>query len=106
MEANFSNSYLRLEDVAQYVDRNPSYFSHLLMTKTGSSFTELLSALRMKEAKRLLIETNKPIKEISNLIGYQNSNYFSRMFKELIGASPREFRMTKADLTKDEMDSV
>ena len=106
MEANFSNSYLRLEDVAQYVDRNPSYFSHLLMTKTGSSFTELLSALRMKEAKRLLIETNKPIKEISNQIGYQNSNYFSRMFKELIGASPREFRMTKADLTKDEMDSV
>ncbi|WP_438825867.1 helix-turn-helix domain-containing protein [Neobacillus drentensis] len=88
---------LRLEDVAAYVDRNPSYFSHLLITKTGSSFTELLTASRMKEAKRLLIETNKPIKEISILVGYQNANYFSRMFKELIGKSPREFRLNKVD---------
>ncbi|WP_026567031.1 helix-turn-helix domain-containing protein [Bacillus sp. UNC41MFS5] len=97
MEANFSNSMLRLEDVAAYVERNPSYFSHLLITKTGCSFTESLTAFRMKEAKRLLIETNKPIKEISILVGYQNSNYFSRMFKELIGTSPREFRLTKVD---------
>ncbi|MFL6559170.1 MAG: helix-turn-helix domain-containing protein, partial [Bacillus sp. (in: firmicutes)] len=105
MEANFSNSYLRLEDVAQYVDRNPSYFSHLLMTKTGSSFTELLSALRMKEAKRLLIETNKPIQEISDLAGYQNSNYFSRMFKEFVGTSPREFRMNTVNMFKNERET-
>lgn len=98
MEANFSNSTLRLEDVASFVDRNPSYFSHLLITKTGSSFTEVLAGLRMKEAKRLLIETNKPIKEISILVGYQNANYFSRMFKEIVGASPREFRMNKVDV--------
>jgi len=95
MEDNFSNSDLRLEDVAQYVDRNPSYFSHLLITKTGSSFTEVLAGLRMKEAKRLLIETRKPIKEIALMAGYQNANYFSRMFRELIGISPREFRMQK-----------
>jgi two-component system, response regulator YesN len=106
MEANFANSNLRLEDVAHYVDRNPSYFSHLLITKTGSSFTEVLTALRMKEAKRLLIETNKPIKEISNLTGYQNSNYFSRMFKELTGTSPREFRIQKVNMSKDELGSV
>jgi two-component system, response regulator YesN len=103
MEANFSNRTLRLEDVASFVDRNPSYFSHLLITKTGSSFTEVLTGLRMKEAKRLLIETNKPIKEISSLAGYQNANYFSRMFKELVGASPREFRMNKVDSIKIEM---
>jgi two-component system, response regulator YesN len=97
MEANFSNSTLRLADVASFVERNPSYFSHLLITKTGSSFTEVLAGLRMMEAKRLLIETNKPIKEISILAGYQNANYFSRMFKEIVGASPREFRMNKVD---------
>jgi len=97
MRANFSNSSLRLEDVAQNVDRNPSYFSHLLITKTGSSFTEMLASIRMKEAKRLLIETRKPIKEISILAGYQNANYFSRMFKEIIGVTPRDFRMQKSD---------
>lgn len=95
MEENFSNSQLRLEDVAQYVDRNPSYFSHLLASKTGSNFTEVLAGIRMKEAKRLLTETNKPVKEIAILAGFQNANYFSRMFKENTGMSPREFRIHK-----------
>jgi two-component system, response regulator YesN len=105
METHFSNSSLRLEDVALYVDRNPSYFSHMINTKTGSSFTELLTAIRMKEAKRLLIETNKSINEISNLTGYQNSNYFSRMFKELTGTSPREFRTNKVKMFKSEKET-
>ncbi|AZU61835.1 helix-turn-helix domain-containing protein [Neobacillus mesonae] len=106
MEANFVNSELRLEDVAYYVDRNPSYFSHLLVTKTGSSFTDVLTGIRMKEAKRLLIESNKPIKEIAELTGYQNANYFSRIFKEFVGMSPREFRSQKVDMVKNEMDSI
>jgi two-component system, response regulator YesN len=92
MEANFSNSGLKLEDVAKFVDRNPSYFSHLFMKKTGSSFTDVLAKIRLKEARRLLIESNMPIKEISLLTGFQNSNYFSRMFKEDSGMSPREYR--------------
>ncbi|MBS4211345.1 helix-turn-helix domain-containing protein [Neobacillus rhizophilus] len=92
MEANFSNSQLRLEEVAQYVERNPSYFSHLITSTTGSSFTDVLTRIRMKEAKRLLIETNKPINEIAAMAGFQNSNYFSRLFKDLMGSSPREYR--------------
>jgi two-component system response regulator YesN len=103
--ANFSNKSLRLVDVAHHVDRNPSYFSHLLITKTGTGFTDVLARIRMKEAKKLLIETRKPIKEISLLVGYQNSNYFSRMFKELTGKSPREFRMQKLTMGKDAMGS-
>jgi two-component system, response regulator YesN len=95
MEGHFSNKNLRLEDVANYVDRNPSYFSHLFITKTGSSFTEVLAGIRLKEAKRLLIETRKPVKEIALLVGYQNANYFSRMFREAYDMSPREFRMQK-----------
>ncbi|OIK10552.1 hypothetical protein BIV60_20905 [Bacillus sp. MUM 116] len=102
MEANFSNTNLKLEDVAQYVDRNPSYFSHLLISKSGKGFTEVLAGIRIKEAKRLLIETRKPIKEISYLVGYQNTNYFSRIFKETIGMSPREYRLNKTEnLTRE-----
>jgi YesN/AraC family two-component response regulator len=92
MEGNFSKKNLRLEDVAQYVDRNPSYLSHLFFSKIGKGFTEVLVGIRMKEAKRLLFETNKPIKEIAVLVGYHNSNYFSKSFKEITGMSPREFR--------------
>lgn len=95
IESHFSNHELKLEDVAKYVDRNPSYFSHLLISKTGRSFTEILTGIRIKEAKRYLLETGKPVKEISYLIGYHNPNYFSRTFKEIVGVSPRDFRMKK-----------
>jgi YesN/AraC family two-component response regulator len=95
IESHFTNQELKLEDVAKYVDRNSSYFSHLLISKTGRSFTEILTGIRIKEAKRYLLETSKPVKEISHLIGYHNPNYFSRTFKEIVGVSPREFRMNK-----------
>lgn len=95
IESHFSNHELKLEDVAKYIDRNPSYLSHLLISKTGRSFTEILSGIRMKEAKRYLLETNKPVKEISHIVGYHNPNYFSRTFKEIIGITPREFRLRK-----------
>ncbi|WP_419887951.1 helix-turn-helix domain-containing protein [Neobacillus niacini] len=95
IETHFSNHALKLEDVAKYVERNPSYFSHLLMVKTGRSFTEIVTGIRIKEAKRFLLETAKPVKEISHLIGYHNPNYFSRTFKEIVGVSPRDFRMKK-----------
>jgi YesN/AraC family two-component response regulator len=57
----------------------------------------------MKEAKRLLTETSKPIKEISLLVGYHNANYFSRIFKEMNGMSPKEFRLTNAHQIKGEL---
>jgi len=95
IESHFANSDLKLEDVANYVDRNPSYFSHLLISKTGQGFTDILSSIRMKEAKRYLLETSKPVKEIASLVGYHNPNYFSRIFKEVVGMSPREFRINK-----------
>jgi two-component system, response regulator YesN len=100
IESNFFNCDLKLEDVAKYVDRNPSYFSHLLISKTGRSFTDLLSGVRMKEAKRLLTGTNKPVKEIAHKVGFHNPNYFSRIFKELVGVSPREFRTNKVQEDK------
>jgi two-component system, response regulator YesN len=92
MEENFSNPHLLLEDVAEHIDRNPSYFSHLLISKKGTGYTEILKEIRMKEAKRLLVETTKSIKEISTLVGYHHSNYFRRIFKEFLGKTPKEYR--------------
>jgi two-component system, response regulator YesN len=95
IESHFDNKDLKLEDVAKYVDRNPSYFSHLLISKTGRGFTDILLGIRMKEAKRYLHESSKPIKEVALLVGFHNPNYFSRIFKEVVGLSPREFRMNR-----------
>jgi YesN/AraC family two-component response regulator len=95
METNYSNQELKLEDVAEHVDRSSAYLSSLFTKRQGSSFRELLTALRMKEAKRLLLETKLPIQDVAGKTGFYNANYFSRIFKEATGITPRMYRNQK-----------
>lgn len=92
IEINFHNPNLSLEDVALAMNRNPSYYSHLLMKKYGLSFRSILTNIRMNEAKKLLEETDLTIQEIAYKVGYRNANYFSKMFKEVTNVSPRDYR--------------
>ncbi|GAA0316184.1 response regulator transcription factor [Bacillus carboniphilus] len=92
MEQHFTDSDLTLEKVAKYVDRSPSYLSSLLSVKKGETFRQLLTQIRIKEAQQLLLDSTKSIQEIASETGYSNANYFSRMFKETVGVSPRTFR--------------
>jgi two-component system response regulator YesN len=95
LEANYSNQELKLEDVAAHVDRSPAYLSSLFTKRQGSSFRELLTAFRMKEAKRLLLETKLSIQDVAGKTGFYNANYFSRIFKEATGVTPRLYRNQK-----------
>ncbi|MCJ0586345.1 helix-turn-helix domain-containing protein, partial [Enterococcus cecorum] len=51
-----------------------------------------LNQIRIKRAQYLLLNSNFNINEISEEIGYNNTNYFSKMFKKLNGITPKEFR--------------
>ncbi|MGG1663535.1 helix-turn-helix domain-containing protein [Brevibacillus sp. NRS-1366] len=95
MERRFTDSGLRLEDVARHVDRSPAYFSTLLTQKQGTSFRQLLTSLRVKEAQRLLLETSLSVGEIAERSGFVNANYFSKIFKEKTGTTPRLLRNQK-----------
>lgn len=95
MEERYFDPALRLEDVARHVDRSPAYFSSLLTKKQGASFRQLLTSLRVKEAQRLLQETALSVQEIAERTGFVNANYFSKVFKEKLGTSPRLFRYQK-----------
>lgn len=54
---------------------------------------EYLNQYRMEQAKKLLIETNLQIKEISYMTGFQNDAYFSKVFKQCLGKTPKEYRL-------------
>lgn len=92
IEKNFRNSAISLEMVAKEVNRSPSYYSHLLMQKHGTSFRQIVLSLRINEAKKLLQETDLSIQEIADSVGFKNANYFSRMFKEMEQVTPRDYR--------------
>lgn len=92
MEKHFNNANLSLTEVASHVGRSPSYFSHLLSKKYKQSFSELLLYIRIEKAKELLETTDDAIQNIALAVGFNNPNYFSRVFKLSTGNTPRDWR--------------
>jgi Response regulator containing CheY-like receiver domain and AraC-type DNA-binding domain len=83
---------LSLEEVAKYVDISPYYFSKLFKEEERENFIDYLISLRIDRAKELLHETEKSIKEVCSEVGYSDPNYFSRIFKKIVGYTPTEYR--------------
>ena len=59
---------------------------------TGSSLIDYLQNLRIEEAKRSLENTDLPIEEISERVGYSDASFFRRLFKRLTGLTPSHYR--------------
>ncbi len=83
---------ISLDDVSRAVDVSPYYFSKLFKEETGVNFIEYLTNLRMDHAKKLLSDPSVSIRDVCFAVGYQDPNYFSRIFKRATGSTPSEFR--------------
>ncbi|WNS42924.1 response regulator [Paenibacillus sp. MMS20-IR301] len=59
---------------------------------TGENLSDYLTNLRVEKAKMLLQNTNLRLSQISELVGYEDEKYFSRVFKKSTGVTPREYR--------------
>lgn len=92
MTDNFSNPELSLKSVADYVGLNEKYFSTVFTQKTGSTFRDYLTEIRMEKAKQLLKTTDMKVYEICDCIGYNNVEHFNRMFKKMTDVSPGTYR--------------
>lgn len=95
IEKEFHRPDLSLETVARQVERNPSYFSHLLSRKAQTRFRDLLRSVRIRHARHLLETTSLPVGEIALRCGFIRANTFSRTFKQMTGYSPRTYRDRK-----------
>lgn len=83
---------LSLERLAAVVDRNPFYVSKLFKEQFGMNYIDYLTECRMEAAKQLMLESEMSLKEITFEIGYNDPNYFSRVFKKIVGHSPTDYR--------------
>ncbi len=91
---------MRREEVARAAGLSPSHFSHLMRAKTGWSFTELLTRLRIDRACHLLAHTGDPLARIAQDCGFSDQSYFTRVFRKRTGQTPGDYRSGHAAAPK------
>lgn len=91
------NELITLEQACTIVKLDYHYFSRVFKEKTGKSFVEYLSFIRILNAQRLLTETDEPIASVAKNVGIPNISYFNRKFKEKTGMTPTQYRETNGN---------
>jgi AraC-like DNA-binding protein len=91
IEAN-SHEDLSLAIVAKQAGMSPFYFCKMFRKVTGVHFARYVSCVRVEQAKNLLLNPNYRVSEIAFEIGFQSLTHFNRIFKNIAGQSPTEYR--------------
>jgi two-component system response regulator YesN len=86
------NKKVCLSDVANEVCLSSKYLSRIFKQNTGVRFRDYKLTLKINEAKALLKKTGYNIDQISEKLGYQNTESFIRMFKKIAGTTPTKYR--------------
>ena len=83
---------ISLEDVANKLGFNSSYFSQIFKRKTGKTFVKYRTNLRMERAKEILLRQDVRIIDIPFMIGLNDHPHFTKTFKEHTGYTPSGYR--------------
>ena len=89
---HYADSKLSLDLVAAAVGISPTYLSALFKQNANQSFVGYLTETRLTHAQRLLRSGDYRSYEVAYMCGYDNSTYFSTIFKRYVGVSPSEYR--------------
>lgn len=91
IRSNF-NRKITLEEIASYVHLSGSHLSGTFHKETGQTISAYINHVRIEKSKQLLIATLTPIAEVAALCGFEDQSYFSRVFRQGTGLSPKRFR--------------
>ena len=91
IEAHYKSG--TLTDISAEIKLPPYYVSRLLKKYTGQTFKELLQQQKLQQAVYLLSQTTLSVDDIIDAVGYNNSSYFYRIFREKYRCSPKEYRI-------------
>lgn len=86
-----------LSELAELMGYNIYWLSREIKKHTGKTYKELVQMKRMNQAAYMLENSHVPVAEIIRMVGYDNTSYFHRKFKERYGMSPKEFRERNAE---------
>lgn len=89
---NYADNKLTLSTISEKFFFSPNYLSAVFKTAMGIGFLEFLTNYRIEKSKELLSDIKHKVYEIAAAVGYSDSHYFSRIFKECTGMTPKEYR--------------
>ena len=103
--ANLSNPSFDLREAIDSMPFHPNYFRDLFAKETGYTPNQYLTAKRMEYAQELILSkalSGYSFKEIALLCGYNDAYYFSRLFRQYTGYSPKDWLLQKASISDKE----
>ncbi|GGG27009.1 response regulator transcription factor [Paenibacillus abyssi] len=83
---------LSLTEVANHVHFNPTYFSEYFKVRCGETFSQYVMRRKIEKAKAMLEDPANRIIDISDTLGYKDPRSFTKMFKLILGMTPKEYR--------------
>ena len=81
-----------LESIAEQFHFSVSYCNNVFKRGTGQTIVDFVIGERMRKAKELLVYTDFTLPEVALKVGYEDYNYFSRLFKKHVRATPTQYR--------------
>lgn len=97
---------ISLHDMSRVAYLSAFHFNRVFHQITGLPPAKFISAMRLDEAKRLLLNTNLSITDICFEVGYNSLSTFTRRFNQSVGLGPREFRYLAERITPDSVESL
>ena len=92
---------LTLNELADLVRLNKSYFSQLFHKEVGMPFSDYVESVRICHAQQYLRKSNYSMAEIAELVGFANQNYFTKVFKKVTGFTPSQYRISLLERKPD-----
>ena len=91
VQANYTDSSLNVNFIAEKMNRNPVYISKIYKEDTGEGILDYLNALRIKKAQELLRKGGVSVEDVGAMVGYATTRTFRRSFTKIVGVTPKSF---------------
>lgn len=95
IESEFASPELSVQGFAQALNMNPTYLCRIFRSSYQMSINDYINQTRIRHSLDYLEETNIPVEEIARMVGFQNTKYFFVLFKNVMGMTPRQYRVSR-----------
>jgi len=92
IQKNYMNENLSVKDISSYTYLSPAYMCTYFKHETGKTINRYVTECRIEKAKELLYNKEYSVSEVAGKVGYNDGNYFTKLFKKSMGVTPSEYR--------------